>query len=67
MNKRRKPYNKMNLAELRKATRQFDREIDWEQTRPMTPAQSKEFKACQRATLARMGKGSKPEQKKEHS
>ena len=55
---RRKPYGKMSASELAAATRQFERGVRFEDTRPMSP---KNHQRWQRAKRGRptVGKGAK--------
>lgn len=52
---KRKPYGKMNLAELREATREFDREFV--PTRPLTDADKAKHRKA-RVGRPRVGQGS---------
>jgi hypothetical protein len=53
--KKQKPWGKMTAAELAAATRQFDRPIRFEDTRPMSATNRKRWERSQRAG-ARGGK-----------
>ena len=59
MPKRKKPYSKMNAKELAAATKQFEREILLEDTKPLTPAMRAWWEKARRGR-PRVGKGSKP-------
>jgi hypothetical protein len=48
-----KPWTRMTLAELREATKQFDREIPLEETRPLPPQEQREWDSLERDSIRR--------------
>ncbi len=50
--RKRTAYTKLGLRELQEATKQFDKEIPWEETRPMSPENERRFRRSQCASLA---------------
>lgn len=59
MKKARKSYSEMTTAELREATKAFDREITkFPPGRPLTPAQKEMFRKAKRRGRPRVGEGS---------
>lgn len=53
-----KPYNRMNVEELRAATRQFDREFVIDQARPLTPSERAKWNRMKRQPgRPRVGQG----------
>jgi hypothetical protein len=52
-----KPYTEMTTAELREATREYDRERPGLPGRPLTPAQHKAFRATSKRGRPRVGAG----------
>jgi hypothetical protein len=55
-----KPWMAMNAGELAEATKQFDREIDLSETRPLSPENRKWWNKARKGGRPRVGKGSKP-------
>jgi len=54
-----KPYSEMTTAELREATKEFDREFIGKTFRPATPAERARFDRARKRGRPRIGKGSK--------
>ncbi len=54
-----KPYSDMTAAELREATKEFDREFVGDTFRPATPAERARFDRARKRGRPRVGKGSK--------
>lgn len=52
-----KPYWKMNADELAKATREFDRPIGLDETRPLTAAERRFWERARKPGRPRIGKG----------
>ncbi len=47
----------MNLTELRDATKQFDKDINFEDTKPLSPTNRRKWQAIQRGVAARKNDG----------
>ena len=54
-----KPYWEMNTAELREATKEFDREFVGDTFRPANPEEQARFERARKRGRPRVGKGSK--------
>lgn len=54
-----KPYWEMTTAELRQATKEFDREFVGDTFRPPTPAERARFERARKRGLPQVGMGSK--------
>jgi hypothetical protein len=54
-----KPYWEMNTAELREATKEFDREFVGETFRPATPEERARFERARKRGRPQVGQGSK--------
>ena len=55
-----KPWTKMTAAELAKATKEFDREIDLRETRPLSKENRAWWQRARRGGRPKVGKGAKP-------